>query len=120
LIALATTMFVDEDSQHDGWEAFPTHKATSEHYVASELAKGRTQGPPHSSTDDGHPRKGGGVPSEFSPSAPDLFSQDRDRASGSDPDDVIGLEPGPWLPDSHAMECLNCHLEFRCGSWFFV
>jgi hypothetical protein len=26
---------------------------------------------------------------------------------------ILSLEPPLWLPDSHAAECLSCHMPFR-------
>eukprot|EP00198_Chlamydomonas_reinhardtii_P009829 XP_001699166.1 predicted protein [Chlamydomonas reinhardtii] len=35
------------------------------------------------------------------------------NGSGSGGPAVLSLEPPLWLPDSHAAECLSCHLPFR-------
>lgn len=109
LIHLATSMFVDDKSKNEGWEAFPTTKLTSELY-AHEVQQGR-----QAHLDDNYPCS----PPDHNPFAPSAPHISDPHLQPDDPEqqaalrNILTLEPPQWLPDSHAASCANCHLPFK-------
>lgn len=98
LLLHLTSSCMDEKTQKEGWETFPSTKVMTELY-ATEFKQNRFAGFDRAITVDSEP------------SAPSLLALGGGSTLADK--DLLLLEPPQWLPDSYATNCKNCHLPFR-------
>lgn len=102
LVTLATSMYMDDTTKQEGWEAFPDAKLMTEHY-ASEVKQERMV------TEHTFNALIHNINSM--PSAPALPSEL--GLPGNSDKDLLLLDPPQWLPDSYASNCAACQLPFK-------
>lgn len=123
LMTFANSMFMDDKTREDGWEAFPTAKCMAEHYAQEVKQEPRDQAirqllqqrseasapPLHacsssmSDSQDAAAAAAATAPAAASP--PVLPSATQQQ--------ILEMDPPQWWPDSSASTCNACHLSFR-------